>query len=612
MDPLYFFESHELLQFFHRHKTELSCMDKPQSFLFQLRDHDLIPKDISKKVIRMRIRENQKRAIYEMLDWFETERPKHIRKFWRCVFKETILNEYPSLRLLRNSLMDGSYRDDLQPFESVEDEELHENKKKGFSEDKEEEKSKKKKGKPRSNSVCDDVEEEEQPGPSAQVTPGQKKKPNKISFSSPLKIGEKNIWTWPIYKFQLPVTCGELEGTLNKSRLAKGEACILFQKQWFTPGEFENRAGKKSCKNWKWSIRCNGTTLGKLIQEGHLEAAPYKGGAKKTKKSLFPSDVPNTVSDREENENEEGEDQFSSNDKESSTDDTEDEEEAEQQPVADDDSRNLVFKVTCGAASGTLHKKRFASGTRGKSIRTETRWMSPEEFLEEESGQTDGSWKKVIKCEGKPLGNLIEEGILKTHSLLCLCRFCKPDETELENQKNDDDCCVCKCDEDAELVVCDYCPRSFHQRCHLPYVDDTILKDDGKWMCTFCVFRNYTYIDEMEMNEALSRQISGRMLQCQYLLLHLRCADEDQTFASDPNLILSDYSTVIQTPMWLSQVANKLQTREYETVGEFVSDVNLIFTNCAEYNRDNAEFRAKGNRLNELFDRKFRSVFNIL
>lgn len=96
-------------------------------------------------------------------------------------------------------------------------------------------------------SVCDD---EEQPGPSSQLTPGQRRKPRKIRFceccgfcfclrglffrfmchdcfhfpASPLKKGEKgDIWTWAIFKSQLPVTCGDLEGTLNRDRLARGE-----------------------------------------------------------------------------------------------------------------------------------------------------------------------------------------------------------------------------------------------------------------------------------------------------------------------------------------------------------------------------------------------------
>ena len=40
----------------------------------------------------------------------------------------------------------------------------------------------------------------------------------------------------------------------------------MVDKQWFTPNEFERLAGKERFKNWKMSIRCAGTTLGKLIQ----------------------------------------------------------------------------------------------------------------------------------------------------------------------------------------------------------------------------------------------------------------------------------------------------------------------------------------------------------
>lgn len=40
----------------------------------------------------------------------------------------------------------------------------------------------------------------------------------------------------------------------------------MVDKQWFTPNEFERLAGRESFKNWKVSIRCEGTTLGKLIQ----------------------------------------------------------------------------------------------------------------------------------------------------------------------------------------------------------------------------------------------------------------------------------------------------------------------------------------------------------
>lgn len=46
--------------------------------------------------------------------------------------------------------------------------------------------------------------------------------------ASPLKKGEKGeIWTWPIYKNQLPVTCGDKEGALHRERLGKGEESKL-------------------------------------------------------------------------------------------------------------------------------------------------------------------------------------------------------------------------------------------------------------------------------------------------------------------------------------------------------------------------------------------------
>uniref|UniRef100_A0A3Q1HLD9 SP110 nuclear body protein, tandem duplicate 1 n=1 Tax=Anabas testudineus TaxID=64144 RepID=A0A3Q1HLD9_ANATE len=289
------------------------------------------------------------------------------------------------------------------------------------------------------------------------------------------------------------------------------------------------------------------------------------------------------------------------------------EEKMKQQREGHDQSKT-VFKVTCGAVAGTLHKSRFASGVYGKSIRTETSWMSPVEFVKEALGQTDASWKKDIKWEGKPLSVLIEKNILRIHSVLCPCRMCKLDEELLEDQKNDDECCVCKRDDGSDLVVCNHCPRSFHQTCHLPHVEDKILGDDKPWMCTFCIFRTtqqWRYSEELETRAVMSQQISRHMLECQYLLLYLYSVDEEQTFASDPNLYVKNYSSVIQTPMWFDKIADKLQKKEYQTVGEFVSDVQLIFTNCATYNRGNAEFLTSGSRLKELFDGELKTVFNI-
>lgn len=87
-----------------------------------------------------------------------------------------------------------------------------------------------------------------------------------------------------------------------------------------------------------------------------------------------------------------------------------------------------------------------------------------------------------------------------THSLMCNCMQCKPDAEQLvsvfvhsslpclsndhskhvlhpqENQRNDDECWVCKSGREDLLVICDECPRSFHQKCHLPHIGDAICK----------------------------------------------------------------------------------------------------------------------------------------
>lgn len=45
MNRIDLLKNEELLQFFHRHKTEMACMENPRIFLTQLRDHNLVPED---------------------------------------------------------------------------------------------------------------------------------------------------------------------------------------------------------------------------------------------------------------------------------------------------------------------------------------------------------------------------------------------------------------------------------------------------------------------------------------------------------------------------------------------------------------------------------------
>ncbi|XP_029491329.2 nuclear body protein SP140-like isoform X1 [Oncorhynchus nerka] len=591
MDPLDFLTDEELLRFFRCSRTEMSCMEQPHTFLNQLRDHHFIPEKMHTKLIRCKSKEVREKGVYQVLDWVEAERPNSIKVFWKCVFRDHLLLQYPTLSLLRNRLLDGSFTFYEKLPEKVEKEEGEEDKKKKGSaegEDEEEKTRRKKRNqKKRSESV------EEQPSTSTQSNPSQKRKVQRPTYSSPFSKNEKaDIWTWPIYKTQLPVTCGDKEGTLNRDKLAKGKRCIVVQGRWFTPSGFQEFGGKKSRKNWKCSIRCRGTTLGKLIQEGHLTSPDFKRRkSAQAKRVLFLSNQSaGAITESDENDDDEEE---------------EEEEEAEQE-------KEEIFKVTCGAINGMLHKDRFASGSRGKSIRTELRWMTPVEFVKGESALEDPSWKKDIQWDGKPLNVLIESKILVIHSLLCKCKLCSSTAKDRHDQDNDDDCFICR--SQGSLICCDKCPRSFHQRCHLPNVDGAMMGDDCPWICTFCVLRasqSWRYPKQITYQEALTCRISDNLLECQYLLLCLYHADEDNIFVADPCINVRNYTSVIKTPIWLDRVVEKLQQNLYQSVQHFVSDVLLIFTNCATFNRDNAEFRVMGERLKDLFEREFKSTFII-
>ncbi|XP_042183225.1 nuclear body protein SP140-like protein isoform X5 [Oncorhynchus tshawytscha] len=546
MDPLDFLTDEELLRFFRCSRTEMSCMEQPHTFLNQLRDHHLIPEEMYKKLIRCKSKEVREKGVYQVLDWVEAERPNSIKVFWNCVFRDHLLQQYPTLRLLRNRLLDGSFTFYEKLPKKVEKDEEEEDKKKASEEGKdgeEEEEKEEEEVKTRKNSKekeRSESAEEEQPSTSTQSNPSQKRKVQSPTNCFPSRKGEKDdIWTWPIYKTQLPVTCGDKEGILIRNKLAK-------ESEEDDDEEEEDEVAEEAEQEREEGEREE--------QANTAEGGSRKGGSHGAVKKS-------------------------------------------------------VFKVTCGDINGMLHKDRFASGLCGKSIRTELRWMTPVEFVKGESALEDPSWKNDIRWDGKPLNLLIKSKILVIHSLLCKCKLCS---STAKDRDNDDDCFICR--SQGSLICCDECPRSFHQRCHLPNVDDAMLGDDRPWLCTFCVLRasqSWSYPTQMTYQEALTCRISDHPLECQYLLLCLYHADEDHIFVKDPCINVRNYTSEIKTPIWLDRVVEKLQQNLYQSVQQFVSDVLLIFTNCATFNRDNAEFRVMGERLKDLFEREFKSTFSI-
>ncbi|XP_036420029.1 nuclear body protein SP140-like isoform X2 [Colossoma macropomum] len=407
----------------------------------------------------------------------------------------------------------------------------------------------------------------------------------------------------------LLVSCGDKGGILYKEKFNNSKPCILSEGQWFTPSEFEKFGGKEKNKKWKTSILYRQFPLQTLIEGGFLSSPSFKQkkiqdeesspvgrdslGQPQCKRALFTSSGSTrqvTISESSAGEEEE-----------------EEEEEKDTRPVHPSVFQTPTLPVSCGSVNGVLYKRRFASGSRSKSIRTEECWFTPEEFVKQELTMTDGHWKKDIQCHGKTLNYLLKKKILMAHCRLCSCNHCSTTEQDLLDEKNDDECFICNTE--CDLLCCDECPRAFHHQCHLPAVQDDSLGE--KWSCTFCVLKiNQRWWQSRHMTEEEALDSSISQLHCQYLLLCMYKEDIEHVFTEDPTKRISGYSRVIADPMWLDRVKTKLQNRKYRKLGQFVSDVRLIFHNCHMFNKGN-KFDKLGSRLSEVFEREFKSIFNI-
>ncbi|XP_056309397.1 nuclear body protein SP140-like protein [Danio aesculapii] len=381
------------------------------------------------------------------------------------------MQNYPTLRLLKDNLPVADINCPERPLDA----ETLTKKSEGAANKKKEKKTARKKNRDAIGS-----KDSGGPGPSSASNVTQKKPAKQPSFSSPVKDDDhQEIWMFPKYKTELPVKCGKTEGTLHRDKLAKGKKCFFAQGCWFSPGEFEKFAGKEKSKNWKVSIRCDGTPLKKLIEENHLQCKPMQ---RKQGTSVRKSKKVQIVISSSEDSSPDLRPDFSGGGSQFRSRLGDDDEEEEEDEMGD----LTVFQaptlpVACVSLSGTLYKNRFATGKRGKSIRTEERWFTPEEFVKEEPTLTNGLWKKDILCHGKTLNFLCKKKILQIHSLLCECVECSTDPEDLADQNNDDVCFACHTGGD--LVCCDECPRAFHTYCHLPPVLENA---SGEWICTFC------------------------------------------------------------------------------------------------------------------------------
>ncbi|XP_047733858.1 tripartite motif-containing protein 66 isoform X5 [Prionailurus viverrinus] len=181
--------------------------------------------------------------------------------------------------------------------------------------------------------------------------------------------------------------------------------------------------------------------------------------------------------------------------------------------------------------------------------------------------------------------------------------------------ENEDFCAVCL--NGGELLCCDRCPKVFHLSCHLPAL---LSFPGGDWVCTLC--RSLTQ-PEMEYdcenaryNQPGMRATPGLSIydqkKCEKLVLSLCCHSLSLPFHEPVSPLARHYYQIIKRPMDLSIIRRKLQKKDpahYTTPEEVVSDVRLMFWNCAKFNYPDSEVAEAGRCLEVFFEGWLKEIY---
>ena len=69
-----------------------------------------------------------------------------------------------------------------------------------------------------------------------------------------------------------------------------------------------------------------------------------------------------------------------------------------------------------------------------------------------------------------------------------------------------------------------------------------------------------------------------------------------------------DYYDIIANPMSIQCIRDKLREHKYQTRDVFLEDIDLIFTNCRDYNGSNSPFTLKGKGVFSFFVKLFENI----
>ncbi|XP_056137642.1 transcription intermediary factor 1-alpha-like [Lampris incognitus] len=196
----------------------------------------------------------------------------------------------------------------------------------------------------------------------------------------------------------------------------------------------------------------------------------------------------------------------------------------------------------------------------------------------------------------------------------------------LAEDSGEDRCAVCQ--SGGELQRCDKCPKVFRLTCHIPVLSTSPRQARSSVTCSegfCCLCRDLsepaTEDDCENKPEAKTVKeepgLEGGMSpadtwKCKRLLLWLFCSKMGSDFCRLlSSMQSSDNSQVVKDGMDFSTVKRKLESGQtiYQSPAEFISDVRLIFRNCATLNEADTKVALAGRKLEELFEEHLRIFY---
>ncbi|KAF2977098.1 hypothetical protein EK904_007883 [Melospiza melodia maxima] len=266
------------------------------------------------------------------------------------------------------------------------------------------------------------------------------------------------------------------------------------------------------------------------------------------------------------------------------------------QPQHNGQEGNFLLVIECGTRSSSMsikiNKDNPAEGQKSKEENSEDGRF----LISQAAGQT----------QSPSVDQKLSNGISSMKK--------SPVTQEVSPIENEDFCAVCL--NGGELLCCDHCPKVFHLSCHVPAL---LSFPVGEWVCSLC--RNPAK-PEVEYDCENTRYSHSHNAQygladcdqkkCEKLVLSLFCSSMSLPFHEPVSPLARHYYQIIKRPMDLSTIRRKLQKKDkshYSAPEELVTDVRLMFWNCAKFNYPDSEVAEAGRCLDEFFEDKLREIY---